>query len=79
MKITIYGHEEDVESLDSIITFRTGAPRENNEEDDKLDWPTMRKKLLSEIPFQRMLVSYGFSGTVRDALEKYPNIVKIID
>lgn len=79
MKITIYGHEEDVESLDSIITFRTGSPREDNEEEDKLDWPTLRKKRLAEMSFQTKLISYGFSGTVRDALEKYPEVVKIKD
>lgn len=78
MKITIYGHEEDVESLDSIITFRTGSQRDNDEEEN-LDWSTIRKKRLSEMSFQRVLVSYGFSGTVREALEKYPDIVKIVD
>ena len=68
MKIQIYKDIVEVESLESIITFRTGGPRENFD-----------RKNTQSLRMFRPLISYGFSGTVKDALEKYPNVVKIIE
>lgn len=68
MRIQIYRDIVEVESLESTITFRTGGPRENFD----------RKNTHSLRMFEP-LMSYGFSGTVRDALEKYPDVVKIVE
>lgn len=68
MKIQIYREIEEVDSLDSVITFRTGGPRDDFDRTDPYS-------LRSFGP----LISYGFSGTVRDALKKYPNVVKVIE
>ena len=68
MKIQIYRDILEVESLDSIITFRTGGPREDFD-----------RKNTQSLRMSRPLMSYGFSGSVKDALKKYPNVVKIIE
>ena len=68
MKIQVYCDIVDVESLNDHITFRTGGPRDDFDR-------TNPYSLRSFGP----LISYGFSGTVREALEQHPDVVKIIE
>lgn len=68
MKIYIYKVVEEVESLDSEISFRCGPPKNPTPEEQKLIKMSERGEVL---------VSWGFKGTVREALNKYPEIVKL--
>lgn len=67
MKIYIYKDVKEVESLDSEISFRCGPPKNPTPEEQKLIKKSERG----------VLVSWGFKGTVREALNKYPEIVKL--
>ena len=67
MKIYIYKEVEEVESLDSEISFRCGPPKN----------PTPKEQELIAIRKRGVLVSWGFKGTVREALNEYPEIVKL--
>lgn len=68
MKIYIYKVIEEVESLDSEISFRCDPPKNPTPEEQKLIKMSERGEVL---------VSWGFKGTVREALNKYPEIVKL--
>ena len=67
MKICIYKEVKEVESLDSEIAFRCGPPKN----------PTPEEQKLIKMSERGVLVSWGFKGTVREALNKYPEIVKL--
>ena len=67
MKIYIYKDVEEVESLDYEIVFRCGPPKN----------PTPEEQKLIKMSESGVLVSWGFKGTVREALNKYPEIVKL--
>lgn len=66
MFIEIYGSLVEVESMESEITFYTPQPT----------YPTRDEEFLIT---HGALVSWGFSGTVYEAMERYPEIVKFPD
>lgn len=68
MKIYIYKDVKEVESLDSEISFMCGPPKNPTPEEQKLIKMSERGEVL---------VSWGFKGTVRETLNKYPEIVKL--
>ena len=67
MKICIYKEVKEVESLDSEIAFRCDPPKN----------PTPEEQKLIKMSERGVLVSWGFKGTVREALNEYPEIVKL--
>lgn len=78
MKIKVYEEIKEISSLDEEIVFRTSAPEEYLKEKEE-----KRKRYPPEkgfvIDICKPLITWGFRGTVREAIEKHPEVITLIE
>lgn len=69
MKIKVYEEIKEISSLDEEIVFRTSAPEDYRKEKEE-----KRKRYIC-----KPLITWGFRGTAREALEKHPEVITLIE
>lgn len=78
MKIKVYEEIKEISSLDEEIMFGTSGPEEYWKEKEE-----RRKRYPPEegfcIDMCKPLITWGFRGTVREALEKHPEVITLIE
>lgn len=78
MKIKVWHEIKEISSLDEEIVFVTPEPEEYRKEKEE-----RRKRYPPEkgfcIDMCEPLITWGFRGTVREALEKHPEVITLIE
>ncbi len=78
MKIKVYEEIKEISSLDEEIVFMTSGPEEywKEKEEKHKRYPTEEGFL---IDICEPLITWGFRGTVSEALEKHPEVITLIE